>query len=260
MIFAPARIAFTVTTFLCGALFAQHDKRWIQSADVKVYETPSTSGKSNQHLSEGDVISVLEKSGEWLRVKWSAQLSGYCASNFVTASEDEVCASVNAANGLHLRKEPNKSAESLLKMAHDETVFVQDLVTGAPASGAEAWCFVRCNIEGEGWIKESSTLPDPASIVKKSTTADKGAYHVTFLETIKSKDQTTWVDRYNAQVELVIDGDDANKKTFRGSTLPDAKPLKAKPSDWQFSLVESTFATPPVLTRPVVQACTFTIM
>lgn len=79
-------------------------------------------------------------------------------------------------------------------------------------------------------------------LIQASTSKEKGAFHVVFTETIKSKDQRDWKDAYAATVE-VFKGDKSLGK-FRASTLPNFLPGKGKPEDWKYAVVQATCAFP----------------
>lgn len=84
-------------------------------------------------------------------------------------------------------------------------------------------------------------------LVKAATKEGKNTFHVIFRETIKSKEQSKWIDRYGASIELYKDGKLVKK--FRGSTLPNHLPGKDKPGDWMYSVVQANCAFPPDLQK-----------
>ena len=88
-----------------------------------------------------------------------------------------------------------------------------------------------------------STDKDRADFIKRATAESKSyKYHVIFREVIDSKEQSKWVGRYKAKVEIYVDG--KLKKTFRGSTLPNHLPGKNKPKGWKYSVVQANGAFP----------------
>jgi hypothetical protein len=83
-------------------------------------------------------------------------------------------------------------------------------------------------------------------IIRTATVPDKGMAHVVFRETISSKNQSDWTGVYKASVEVQIQKPDGTSETetFKGSTLPNFKPGKGKPDDWQYSVVMANCAFP----------------
>ena len=86
----------------------------------------------------------------------------------------------------------------------------------------------------------------PDDIIRAATVSAKGTAHIIFRETINSKNQADWTGVYNAQVEVQIQepGGTITTNIFKGSTLPNFRPGKDKPADWQYSVVMANCAFP----------------
>lgn len=80
------------------------------------------------------------------------------------------------------------------------------------------------------------------ALIQASTTEVKAAFHVIFVETIKSKDQREWRNSYAATVEILKDGKSLGK--FRASTLPNFLPGRGKPKDWKYAVVQASCSFP----------------
>ena len=79
-------------------------------------------------------------------------------------------------------------------------------------------------------------------LIRSSTTPEKAKIHIVFTETLKSKEQSKWIDAYAGTVEVFAEEKSIGK--FRASTLPNFLPGRGKPDDWKYAVVQATCAFP----------------